>query len=216
MKRILIIIAIFLSAAILAAVLMAFNFYRKVLYVPEWYAESRSDSTWTCDTADAVISQKLAALDSSLKNRAVVSVPEKILVPVMVREVNRRSKIDIEKMVRAAKVTVQENLAEVEMVVDVNKLPMEKLPPEAKKAADQIIGMLPQGALNDVYLKVDFSGMKNGGALCLDTHSRVRIGKIEFSVGEIEKITGINSRDVIKALGFNNFSITDSGFVFKR
>jgi hypothetical protein len=216
MKKLLYILALAFAIAAVAVIATGFYLFRKVSYTPQWYEEPPSAGVWVADTADTSIDESIQKIENDVVARGKSPVPEKMVVPVLLRQAGRRSSVDIKSMVKAAKVSRGTGRLGVEMVVDVNKLPREKLPPEARAAADKLLGMMPESMLKDLYVKVDFAGNKEGGALSFDPDSKLTIGKMEFTIGELEKITGLKSNEVLKSMGLNNFSITDSGLSVRR
>jgi hypothetical protein len=211
MKKMLIVFAATLTLAVII-VMFAID---RLTYTPGWFREAPAGVSRQT-VSDSGLEQSLRLVEQNLLHNGTAAVAESVAAPAMIRLVKARTNIDLDTMVMAQKLTIDSGRVAVEMMVDANMLPRGQLPQKIGDAADRILGLIPDAVLSRLYVKIDFSPSGQDGALQLDSVSRVTIGRMKFSVAELEKKTGLNARDVLDRLGWDKFALTDSGYVISR
>ncbi|MEL6489304.1 MAG: hypothetical protein AAFQ95_05010 [Cyanobacteria bacterium J06621_3] len=96
--------------------------------------------------------------------------------------------------------TLDDGRIESSMVVNINELPLEELPPEAQAAVDQMTTTFPFLANRDVYLGIEGSPtVTDEGNISL-TDAHIKFGQLKLPVSNVAGQIGISQADIEQQL----------------
>jgi len=94
------------------------------------------------------------------------------------------------EFLKAVKSSIGEEKIDVEMIVDVNKIPWEDLPPKAR-IAQSLLGQLTSRSSSDLYVKVSGAPVVKDQQLAFDDKTTVQIGKLAYPLKDFLNMPGI-------------------------
>ena len=195
-----------------AAAGVAYYFYQKISYQPEWYAMQKTSRDYALPSVDENLEKKI---EEDLKKGKPVQIPADRIVPLLVGQLEKMTDIKFRKAVKAVRSTVKPTGIEVEVIADVRKVATEGIPDKAKKAFDQLIKHVPENALNDLYIKCDLRPMKQGDFMSLDPSSSISVGKMNFPMAKLAEKFDLNQNISLKDLSLSDFDLKDGAIVLK-
>ena len=207
-----------LAAAVLLLAIAAvgYYFYSSLTFKPKWYSEQETAPAYAVDTEEPEVQAAIDSIKMLLETEGRANIAAEKLTHAMVCQVKSRIDIDAGKMIKAAQWHPSDSVVEMEMVVDLTKMPREKLSPRAASAFDKVMKLTGGAILDNIYIKASLPAQKPGQPVCIDPKSKVHIGKMEFTVEQLEKRAGISARKVLEKLGWFNIRQTDDGFVLMK
>jgi len=204
------------AVLVVAVAAVAFYFYRMVTYKPRWYTELKAAGEPSPAAEAEAVRREIEQVEQSLKITGAARVADENAALVMMHEVKKRTQVDVTRTVKAAKLTRKPETVEMEVVVDINELPREKLPPRIGKALDKVLELAPGSALDEFYVKVEFEPSPDDSSIGLSPTSKVSVGKMRFTVEELERSTGLSSENMLRKLGWSDIRLTQDGVVVTR
>lgn len=94
------------------------------------------------------------------------------------------------EFLKAVKSSIGEEKIDIEMVVDVNKIPWEDLPPKAR-IAQSLLAQLTSRSSSDLYVKVSGAPVVKDQQLAFDDNATVQIGKLAYPLKDFLNTPGI-------------------------
>jgi hypothetical protein len=94
------------------------------------------------------------------------------------------------EFLKAVKSSIGEEKIDVEMIVDVNKIPWEDLPPRAR-LAQSLLAQLTSRSSSDLYIKVSGAPVVKDQQLAFDDNATVQIGKLAYPLKDFLNTPGI-------------------------
>lgn len=94
------------------------------------------------------------------------------------------------EFLKAVKSSIGEEKIDVEMIIDVNKIPWEDLPPKAR-LAQSLLGQLTSRSSSDLYIKVSGAPVVKDQQLAFDDNATVQIGKLAYPLKDFLNTPGI-------------------------
>ncbi len=116
---------------------------------------------------------------------------------------------------KAVKSSIGTEKIDLEMIVDVNKIPWEQLPSQAR-LAQTLLTQLASTSNSELYMKVSGAPVAKEEQLGFDDNSTIQIGKISYPLKTFLAMPGINqivpSRIPLKSVPFKTVSL-EEGFL---
>jgi len=208
MKKFIIAVVLLLGAAAGTA----YYFYGKVSYQPDWYLENNTTGRdLLTDNIDA-FERKIR---TDLKNGKSVKIPANRIVALIANQLEKKTGFEIRKAIKTAKTTINSGKVEVEMIVDVHRMPLDNLPDDAQKALEQLLKMVPENALNDLYVKCSLQPEKQKNTVSFDPASSLSIGKMNIPLEELKKKLGSKRKISLKSFPVSDFKLKDNAIILK-
>jgi hypothetical protein len=104
----------------------------------------------------------------------------------------------------------------VEMMVNFEEIPRNQLTEDAVRVLDQLRGMLPENALQQVYIKGDLRPVASGNRIVLENASTVSVGRFTFDLAEIKGRFQINPAIEMNHFAFNRFELHEGYLLLQR
>jgi hypothetical protein len=205
----------FIIAVVLLLVVAAgtaYYFYGKVSYQPDWYLENNT-------TGQDLLTGNIDAFErkimTDLKNGKSVKIPANRIVALMANQLEKKTGFEIRKAIKAAKTTITSGKVEVEMIVDVPRMPPDNLPANAQKALDQFLKMVPENALNNLFLKCNLTPEKQENTVSFDPASNFSIGKMNIPMEKLKEKLGSKRKLSLKSFPVSDFKLKDNAILLK-
>ncbi len=151
-------------------------------------------------------------LERALREEGRVRIAAGDLVPLLLDEMRGQDDFDPYSVVRGAKSTITPGSVIVEMILDVEKIPPERLTPEGVRVLDEIRKLVPEKYLHEVYVKANLLPRVNGDQIEFAGNSTISIGRISLPFSELEKRLDIQPRMDMDAFNFRDLRI-ENGYI---
>jgi len=208
MKKFIIAVVLLLGAAAGTA----YYLYDKASYQPDWYLENKT-------TGQDLLAGNIDAFErkirTDLKKGKSVKIPANRIVALMANQLEKKTGFEIRKAIKAAKTTINSSKVEVEMIVDVRRMPLDNLPENTQKALEQFLKMVPENALNDLYVKCNLQPEKQKNTVSFDPLSSLSIGKMNIPLEEFKKKIGAKRKISLKSFPVSDFKLKDNAIILK-
>jgi len=158
----------------------------------------------------------LTPLQRSLEQKNRVRITGEEFVPMLLEEMAGQDGFDPYAVVRGAKTTIHRDRLIVEMMVNLEKIPADQLTPEGKRILDQISGLLPERALQQVYIKGDLRPVASGRRIVLAEASTVSVGRFTFNLADLRKRFQIDPAIDMSHFAFSRFELQEGSIVLQR
>jgi len=205
------IIAVVLLLGIAAGV--AYYFYQKISYKPDWYAEAETADRYQLLTDHIDDLERRIVKD--LKNGKSVKIPANRVVPLLVNQLEKKTGVEIRKTVKAVKTTISSDRIEMEMIIDLIQMPPVNLPKKVQKTIEQILKAVPKNALNELYIRGDLKTEKREKAINFDPISNISIGKMSLPLEELKKKLGTKQKLSLESFPISDFELKENAILLK-
>jgi len=125
-----------------------------------------------------------------LAKNEVVKISEAELDQLITASVAQATPNKEAEFLKAVKSSIGEDKIDVEMIIDVNKIPWEDLPPKAR-LAQGLLGQLTSRSSSDLYVKVSGAPVVKDQQLAFDENATVQIGKLAYPLKDFLNTPGI-------------------------
>ena len=205
-------IIIFAMLLLCAAAAAAYYFYNRISYQPDWYAGGKTGRQYilTYDVDD--LERKIIA---DLKKGKNVGISADQIVPLIANRLEKQTGLEIQKAIKAVRSTIKSDEIEMEMIVDVREMASENLPGDAQKALEQLLKIVPENALSDLYVKCDLQFVKQKDFVSLEPVSGISVGKMNLPLAELEDKFGSNRKISLKKFPISDFELKENSIVLK-
>lgn len=201
-------LAIFLIGA------MVFYFFHQLSFRPDWYQQSESDSG--TDSLKTDLPATAEAIKAKYQSQPRITLTEQQITPFMVAQLEKRTHLQLQPTIKAARTEITPAEIELEMILDLDKIPRQQLPLEAHSALETLIKILPDQTIRDLYVKCNLKPVKENGQVSFDPNSSIHIGKFQFSLGDVESRLGLPHGVPLKLLEFSDFELQQDAIVLVR
>jgi len=205
-------IAIFVMLLLCAAAAAAYYFYNRMSYQPDWYADGKTGRQYILTYNVDDLERKIIA---DLKKGKSVRIPADRIVPLIANRLEKQTGLEIQKAIKAVRSTIKSDKFEMEMIVDVREMAPENLPGDAQKALEQLLKVVPENALKDLYVKCDWQFEKQKDFVSLKPASGLSIGKMNLPLAELEEKFGSNRKISLKKFPISDFELKENRIVLK-
>lgn len=204
-------ILILLIAVIVAGA--TYYFYNRFTFQPKWYAPAEMNQEFLPDENTDNLQHEL---EHQLITEKSAKINDNQILPLMINQIEKKSRINVRQMIKAVQTTVEPDEIQMEMIVDVNQIPHNELPPPLENALAQITKLMPAPVLEELYVKLNLFPFKRDNSITFHPNSTVTIGKLEFTLAELEKKFGVNSQIPLNQLNFSDFELIKNAIILKQ
>lgn len=175
---------ILLALGAIAGAGLGYYFWRQATQIPAWF-EAETSTPSMAPPADFLrekISQEMAQKNDGDRQEPVrVTLTEKELGQVLQGEVGRQLKME---SVPRLQTQIRGETLEVGTVLDPQMLNNAQLPPGQQRIVDRVLPLLPSQN-QPFYVGLEGAPQLEAGQLIMTENSRIKIGKLSFSVGDM-------------------------------
>ncbi|MBU0987746.1 MAG: hypothetical protein KKH68_10900 [Proteobacteria bacterium] len=191
---------------------VAYYLYDRLSYQPDWYSKDMAADQYQIPVnVDALEKQ----IKRDLKNGKSVKIPAKSIVALVADQLEKKTGFEVRQAIKASRTTINPSGVELEMIVDMHRMPLENIPDDARKALDQLLKIMPESALNDLYVKFNLQLLKQEDAVALDPLSSISLGKMNLPVEKLKKKIG-SKRDLsLQTFPASNFELNENAIILK-
>jgi len=193
--------------------IIGYYLYASLTFKPQWYAQKEIDSAYVVAADAPQVKEEIKRIEHRLNTEGKARIADSALTHAMIFQVKRRMDLDVGGMIKAAHWTPADTAVEMEIVVDLTKMPREELSERAGKIFDRALKLTGGAILDNIYIKAQLPAHKPGAPIRIDPKSKVSIGKLAFTFEQLEKRTGIRCQELLEKLGWFDFQQTDEGLV---
>lgn len=154
----------------------------KLAYQPDWYHPEEAPAALEQAEQQFPVLEKKLNKQWREKDEVVLSSDE--LSTLITKRAREMKEQNLHKALKAVHSKVTPEKIEIEMIVDVEQLPKDQLPPAALKALDKITQFLPRKALNNLLVKIDAVPRQEGDQIVIGDDAQITIAGISMSVKE--------------------------------
>ncbi len=158
----------------------------------------------------------LTPLQRALEQKGTMRISADEFVPMLLAEMAGQDDFDPYDVVRGAKTTIHRDRMIIEIMVNLEKFPADQLTPEGKRIFDQISGLLPAKALQQVYFKGDLRPVASGKRIVLTEASTISVGRFNFSLADLRKRFQIDPAIDMSHFAFSRFELQEGSIVLQR
>ncbi len=133
-------------------------------------------------------------LEKILREEGSVRIAAGDLVPLFIDQMRGEDDFDPYTVIRGAKSTLTPGQVTVEMILDVNAIPAERLTPDGVRVLDEIRKLVPGKYLHEVYVKATLLPQVRGDEIEFAGNSSISIGRISLPFSELKKRFNIQPR----------------------
>lgn len=179
-------------------------------------APGSRESVSAAEAPGSTAGRALTPLQRTLEQKGSVRITAEEFVPALLAEMAGQDDFDPYAVVRGAKTTIHRDRLIVEMMVDLEKIPTEQLTGEGKRILGQIRGLLPEKALQQVYLKGDLRPVASGKRITLAEASTVSVGRFTFDLADLNRRFQIDPVIDMSHFSFSRFELQEGSIVLQR
>ena len=202
------IIAVVVLLLIIAGVL--YYFYDRFSYQPDWYAKGQPAGQYRLpDNVDA-LERKIIR---DLKKGKQVEIPAIQVVALVAYQLEKKLGYEVRKAIKAAKVSTHSGGIDLEMIVDMSRMPVENLPAEGQKALEKLLKVVPENALNDLFVKCNLQLEKQDDFVSFDPLSSVSVGKMKLPLSGLKKKLGSKGKIPLKKFPVSGFEFKENSII---
>ncbi len=179
-----------------AATATAFYWHRATA-LPTWYSTSGADTAVAdVGTSGNLLRAKLASgqgVRYGDNNRVEISLTEAELTQLLTEGIAQTPQAA--QFLPAAgglNATIRGDRVSGGMVVNPADIPTQNLPPQARQALETAFSTLPMLGDRPLYIGIEGSPQVNNGRLVLGNDTRVQIGRVNLSLEDVSRLTGIS------------------------
>jgi len=206
MKKILVVFML-LVCGIAAAV---YYFYNRIAYQPDWYAGNKTGIQYQLSENAAKLEAKIK---KALKKGQKVTLTADQITALVAARIETISGVKVRQIIRAVKTTIDPAGIDVEMIIDVTRLPIKKLPPDAKKILDKGFKQMPSTVLRNLYVQSRLKPLRGKKTIGLAPASSLSVGKMQFSLEKLEKLIGRKSAISLPRFPIAGFKLKENALV---
>ena len=196
---------------VVAAAGVGIYVYHQMAYRPGWYGAGRPDRKKVVEgnTATSLEKQVMQAL----KAGKTAKIPANRLAALAFALIEAQTGIPMEKIIKDSRVTVTDTAIEAEAIVDIRRLPTDRLPADVRKTLERTLMVLPSDVLSDLYVKSRLQPEIRAGVLGLGPASGVSIGGFDLPLEKLEKTFGRKAEIPLARLPFRDIELADEAIV---
>jgi len=178
-------------------------------------ASSRSVHSEQRETA-AATTAPATPLQRLLMQQKEVRITADTFVPTLLAEMAGADGFDPYAVVRGAKTTIHPGRMIVELMVNFDEIPRQQLTPDGVRVLDQLRGMLPEKALQQVYIKGDLQPVASGDRIVLGGTSQISVGRFSFGLADLKSRFKIDPAIDMNHFAFRRFELREGYVLLQR
>lgn len=214
-KQVAILVLILIGGAAAGTGAAVAYYVNRATAIPTWYNSSTADSTLTESlnhSGQSLLQTKLASgegVNYEGHSRVTISLTEAELTQVITEGLSQHAQAS--RLLQATpgiQASINGNQIMGGVVVNPADLPIQDLPPQAQRAVEQAFKTVPMLGDRPVYIGIEGSPRIDNGRLVLSDDTRVQIGRINLTVADLSRLTGISPAQINDHL---NLTLTQTG-----
>jgi len=211
-KLVLIIFAILI---LISAVV--FYFYNRISYTPDWY---NSNEYRVGKQVVAQAKGTTKRIDNELTNGTKSAIDEEELNSLIIEKMDVEFPGQTNQFIKAFRSDIQPDNITVETIVDLDHLPLERLPVYYQKTIREFINTFPKGSRQNFYIQISGKPVLQNGQVQLDQDAKIYLGKMEYPLSSVLKQIAGNHRleafIPLSELPFKNFHLEEDKIVLEN
>jgi hypothetical protein len=171
--------------------------------MPTWYNTSTAEETVATSLTQSnrnLLQAKLASgtgVRYEGNNRVAISLSEGEFTQVIAEGLSQNSQTArFLQATEGLQASINGNQVSGGVVVNPAKLPMQELPAPARRALEQAFNTVPMLGDRPLYIGIEGSPRVENGRLILSDDTRVQVGRINLTVADISRLTGISPTQI--------------------
>lgn len=208
---------IFLLGFLLAILIIGavvYYFLHQLSFQPDWYDKTQAEALSGPLTTDVPAATE--TMKEKLQTQTRITLTEQQITPFMVAQLEKRTHLPLQPMIKAARTEITPAEIQLEMILDLDKMPRNQLPPEAHSALTTLIKILPDQAIHDLYVKCNLKPVKENTQVSFDPNSSIYIGKFRFPLADVEGRLGLPHGVPLRLLEFSDFELQENAIILVR
>jgi hypothetical protein len=174
--------------AIVGGFAAGFYYWRQFAAVPDWY---KTQNTNTKNERLEITSQIQRSPDSN--NNLTLQLNREDLNQLLAKKISESSQSSqLLQSAKSIKANLENNTLEIGGVFNPSEIPEDSLDETQKAILDKTIQTFPQLKDLDIYVGVVGQPKVENGRLTLDKDSKLKVGKLTFSIDEIAPKFGLS------------------------
>lgn len=179
-----------------AAAATAF-YWNRATALPTWYSTSGADTAVAdVSTSGNLLRAKLASgqgVRYGDNNRVEISLTEAELTQLLAEGIAQTPQAAaFLPATRSLNTTINGDRVAGGIVVNPADIPTQNLPPQARQALETAFSTIPMLGDRPLYIGIEGSPQVNNGRLVLGNDTRVQIGRVNLSLEDVSRLTGIS------------------------
>ena len=203
--------------AIAGGVGTAYYFYRQATDLPNWYRNAEVDNTSeevqssvSTEEINLALNQNLLPQDtieerlSQAKSQEEVQITEQEIQNWILSEIAKDEKAKaFLQSTKAIHTQLKEDKFELGTIIDTSRLSQLGVGEQQQQAIEKFLENVPQLQNRDIHLAIEGKLEAKNGKIILGKDTKVKVGKLNFSISEIAQKFGISEDQLQQELGFN-------------
>jgi len=194
------------------AAAIAYYIYNRISYQPEWYLQEKEAGEYQLTGNFNVLQSKIK---QALESGKSVEIPASHMVALIAGQLEKKTGFEIQEAIKAERTTIDPNGIEVEMIVDVRRIPPENLSKDDQKLLKKFLELVPEKTRNNLYVKCNMQVLKQAGSVSLDPLSSIFIGKMKLPVSALQKQTGSKGKFSLESLSLSDIELGKNAIILK-
>ncbi len=193
-----VILTLSLVVGLTAGAVAATAFYwHRATALPTWYSTSGADTAVAdVGTSGNLLRAKLASGQGVCygdNNRVEISLTEAELTQLLAEGIAQTPQAAaFLPTAESLNATIRGDRVTGGIVVNPADIPTQSLPPQARQALETAFSTIPMLGDRPLYIGIEGSPQVNNGRLVLGNDTRVQIGRVNLSLEDVSRLTGIS------------------------
>ncbi|MGD9899108.1 MAG: hypothetical protein AB7T22_08275 [Calditrichaceae bacterium] len=155
--------------------------YKNISYQPEWYntTEVREFSDRLADTGKVK-----SRIKQKLINQGSAEISPEDLSIIVFDQLEKETSADVGEIIKAVHSSIDKERISIEMVVDLSKIPKDKVPGNVESLFERIVSSTPDSVLQNLFVKIDGKPIISEGEISLGNEAVIYIGKMKFKLSD--------------------------------
>lgn len=201
---------------------LAYYYWSQFTELPSWYRENPQENKSALSlkdtqglkglkkSLDRQISQQIEAQKASGKSELMVKLNRREINDLIVTSVAENNRLKkILTLVKSIDTEVSEDKIQIGAIFNPSQIPQDSLSSEQQSILTKALAKVPQLKNRDIYFTLEGKPQIENGKLTLAKDSKIKLGKISFSVRDIAEKLGYSENTFLNLLDleFKNLPI---------
>ncbi len=179
--------------------------YKNISYQPEWFntTEVREFSERLADSG-----KMKSRIKQKLINQGSAEISPEDLSVIVFDHLKEETTADVGKIIKAMHSFIDEEHISIEMVVDLSKIPRDKIPGNAEYLFEKFVSSTPDSILQNLFVKIDGKPRISEGGISFGNDLVMNIGKMKFQLTDEHENENVRN-DIKRYLSSRFFDVSD-------
>ncbi|MBE9158667.1 hypothetical protein IQ265_17780 [Nodosilinea sp. LEGE 06152] len=188
-------------------------YWNRATALPTWYSPSGAETVVAnVDSSGNLLQSKLATgqgVRYGTDNRVEISLSEAELTQLLAEGIAQTPQVaQFLPSADSLNATIRGDRVAGGIVVNPADLPTQSLPPQAQQALDTALNTVPMLGDRPLYIGIEGSPRVDNGRLVLGDDTRVQIGRVNLSVDDVARLTGLDPAQITERI---NLALPQAG-----